>query len=143
SRFTLTVPVHDGGRMFDRATDPFATTSTITDIQRWNEPRGLLAGCRVLLAEDGPDNQYLISHHLQSARMDVDIVGNGYQAVERAQQADRARHRYDVILMDMQMPGMDGYSAVTRLRREGYTGRIVALTAHAMEGDRDKCLAVG
>jgi CheY-like chemotaxis protein/anti-sigma regulatory factor (Ser/Thr protein kinase) len=106
------------------------------------EPAGKLSG-RVLLAEDGPDNQRLIRFHLQKAGATMEIVDDGVKAVERALTADREGTPFELILMDMQMPEMDGYDATTALRDAGYTGAIVALTAHAMSGDREKCLATG
>jgi CheY-like chemotaxis protein/nitrogen-specific signal transduction histidine kinase len=100
-------------------------------------------GGRVLLAEDGLDNQRLIWLVLEKAGYIVDIAENGAIALERALVEWRAGTPYDVILMDMQMPEMDGYTATQRLREEGYEGQIVALTAHAMARDRDRCLAAG
>jgi signal transduction histidine kinase/ActR/RegA family two-component response regulator len=100
-------------------------------------------GVRVLLAEDGPDNQRLISFHLRRLGASVDLASNGREAVERALAAAGAGTPYDVVLMDMQMPELDGYSATSLLRQQGYTGTIVALTANAMAGDRDKCIGAG
>jgi PAS domain S-box-containing protein len=98
---------------------------------------------RVLLAEDGPDNQKLISAILRKAGAEVDVAPNGQVAVEKALAALSAGTPYGAILMDMQMPEVDGYEATRQLRRSGYKGPIVALTAHAMAGDRDKCIAAG
>jgi len=98
---------------------------------------------RVLLAEDGPDNQRLIARILKRAGLDVDVAGDGAVAYARAIAARDAGLAYDVILMDMSMPEVDGYEATRRLRSAGYEGPIVALTAHAMSGDRERCMEAG
>jgi len=98
---------------------------------------------RVLVAEDGIDNQRLVRMFLQKAGITVTIAENGEEAVRLALQAVAADAPYDVILMDIQMPILDGYDATRKLREAGYAGPIVALTAHAMSDDRGKCLACG
>jgi signal transduction histidine kinase/ActR/RegA family two-component response regulator len=102
-----------------------------------------LAGRRVLLAEDGADNQRLVSLVLHKAGAEVKIVENGREAVDAALAAWRSGNSFDIVLMDMQMPVLDGYGATAQLRDAEYPGLIVALTAHAMVGDREKCLAAG
>ncbi len=99
--------------------------------------------CRILLAEDGPDNQRLISFVLNKAGADVVLAENGLIAHDMALAARADGQPFDIILMDMQMPVMDGYTATTQLREAFYTGPIVALTANAMAGDDEKCRAAG
>lgn len=99
--------------------------------------------CRVLLAEDGTDNQRLISLLLRKSGAEVTVVDNGQLAVSEATNALARSEPFDVILMDMQMPVLDGYDATRTLRANGYQHPIVALTAHAMTSDRSKCLEAG
>jgi signal transduction histidine kinase/ActR/RegA family two-component response regulator len=98
---------------------------------------------RVLVAEDGEDNQRLLQAILSRAGLSVEGVANGALACSRALAAWQLGEPFDVVLMDMQMPVMDGYEATRRLRQAGYGGAIVALTAHAMSGDRERCLEAG
>ncbi len=98
---------------------------------------------RILVAEDVLVNQKLISRLLTKAGAEVTVADNGRIAVDLALEAESNSEPFDIILMDMQMPVLDGYAASTELRNAGYTKPIIALTAHAMAEDKQKCLDAG
>jgi signal transduction histidine kinase len=97
-----------------------------------------LAGMRILVAEDSSDNQRLLGHFLKGTGSLLTFASNGHEAIAQVEQAD-----YDAILMDIQMPGMDGYEATRHLRGAGFNNAIIALTAHAFNEDRERVLASG
>lgn len=141
SAFTLQVPVGSmdlaNVRMIENATEALAAVD-----EPRSEPLPTLSG-RILLAEDGPDNQRLIAFHLRRAGAEVELVENGRAALEKALAADAQGRPFGLIYMDMQMPVMDGYAATRALRDAGYRLPIVALTAHAMSEERERCLDAG
>jgi len=144
STFTLTVAVEQVESIPEAINDSPVKSSSASPAPRLEAPTlPASLSCRILLAEDGPDNQRLISFMLRRAGADVTVAENGLVAVRCVQAAEEDHRPYDVILMDMQMPVLDGYDATKKLRSAGYGGPIVAITAHAMTKDRDKCLAVG
>ncbi len=98
---------------------------------------------RILLAEDSPDNQRLLALFIRKTGAHLEIVGDGQALVNTAGLAWRQGTPFDLILTDMQMPEMDGIEATKHLREIGYSGPIVALTAHAMAAERDRCFAAG
>ena len=107
------------------------------------ERKASLADLRILIAEDSPINQRLFVHILKREGAEVMTRPNGRAGVDAALTAADRGEPFDVILMDMQMPVMDGYTATRSLRSEGVQVPIIALTAHAMTGDREKCLEAG
>jgi PAS domain S-box-containing protein len=129
------------------STFSFTVRLTLTDeLPPDAEPRAVEPAApgrplRVLLAEDNPANQKLAMYILRDRGHVVDLARDGREAVALAE-----RNHYDVVLMDLQMPGMNGLDATAALRRREPAGRrvpIVAMTAHAMARDRERCLAAG
>jgi len=108
------------------------------------EPASLLKlACNVLLVDDQQDIRSVTRHFLEEAGAEVTLAENGAIAVNRVRQAEAQRRQYDVIVMDMQMPEVDGYTATSQLRESGFTMPIIALTANAMQGDRERCVQAG
>jgi PAS domain S-box-containing protein len=106
-------------------------------------PPNALDGVRLLLAEDGEDNQRLLRVLLEAAGADVTVVANGVQALDAVEWSAEAGAPFDILVTDMQMPEMDGYTLASTLRTRGESLPIVALTAHAMAEDRQRCLDAG
>ena len=136
STFTLTI---DAGpaetiRMFDPHGQIDARASAAA--QAGGSIR--LKPCRVLVVEDGTSNQKLISIVLHRAGATFELAGNGQLGYDAA-----VTGQFDVVLMDMQMPVMDGFTAARKLREAKYTGPIIALTANAMKGEEEKCRSAG
>lgn len=154
STFTVTIRAEtfaesfsdcDSGAEFRRAAVP-PTTTPATLTCRTESPRertsGTLSGLHLLVVDDAPDNRRLLSYHLAKAGATFDVAENGQKAVERLLDSPGATP-IDAVLLDMQMPIMDGYTAASVLRDRGFAAPIVAITAHAMAGDRERCLACG
>jgi signal transduction histidine kinase/DNA-binding response OmpR family regulator len=137
STFTLIVPTGslEGIDMVEQTAEAMAPTPEPPHQPERAHP---LQGLRILLAEDGPDNQLLIRTVLSKAGAEVEVVENGLLAVHAA-----TARPFDLVLMDMQMPEMDGYEATGQLRAKGYETPVVALTAHALSSDRARCIDAG
>lgn len=98
----------------------------------------LLGDAKILVVDDASDNRLLVSHFLKKAGAITEFATNGQEALDKALGND-----YQLVLMDIQMPVMDGYSATRELRKQGYKKPIIALTAHALKEDRELSLNVG
>ncbi|GAB4129588.1 ATP-binding protein [Thermopirellula anaerolimosa] len=144
SSFRLTIPAgHQSELEWETspALDLEAASTAECDLR--NETAAVELSARVLLAEDSPDTRRLFVHILQGVGVEVETAENGTEAVRAALHAMQDTHPFHCILMDMQMPEMDGYQAVRILRESGYNSPIIALTANAEPGDRSRCLQVG
>ncbi|MBL0940087.1 MAG: response regulator [Gemmatimonadaceae bacterium] len=137
SRFEVRLPLTEAEgsarvtRLGARPVTPMAVPTAVT-----------LRG-HILLAEDGEDNQRLISLLLRAAGAQVTVVRHGREALEAIDWARQGGAPFDALVTDMQMPEMDGYTLARTLRNEGNTIPVIALTAHAMAEDRQRCLDAG
>jgi CheY-like chemotaxis protein/HPt (histidine-containing phosphotransfer) domain-containing protein len=140
STFTATIATGEISELDLQTTSSLPTSDVIptTDSDACELTGTIPQGCRVLLVEDGDTNRRLIHKMLERHGIEVTDAVNGQMGVELA-----TTREFDVILMDMQMPIKDGYTAATELRSKGLTIPIVALTAHAMTGDAEKCRRAG
>jgi len=138
-RLRLPFATHTG---VERRSVALAESELVPRVDLPPQPLPSLQG-RVLLAEDGADNQRLIERLLTRVGLEVEIASDGRVAVDRVLAAEGEGNPFGVVLMDMQMPTLDGYAATQALRDAGYARPIIALSAHAMVEDRERCLAVG
>lgn len=126
-----------------------APSTPSAKVERTPLPTKLLQGVRIYFAEDGPDNQKLIQFHLKRAGAEVTLFDNGLLCLQSLCQAEDSTQPLkipapcDLVLTDMQMPEMDGYTLASQLRVKGWKGPIIALTAHAMEGEDLQCFEAG
>jgi CheY-like chemotaxis protein len=104
---------------------------------------GQALDARVLVAEDSPDSQRLISLHLRRAGCEVVVASNGLDAIQMYQTHRQNQRPFDCVLMDLNMPELDGYEATRRLRSLGATEPILAFTAQALASDRQRCMDAG
>lgn len=134
STFTVTI---DPGPIESEAITSLSQTAPASSLPAGTTTQRI-DGVQILVADDSPDNQVLVTRILKLAGAQVDTADNGLVALGKAQIKN-----YDVVLMDLQMPTMDGYEATRELRKLGYHAPIVALTAHALKEEREYCLNNG
>ncbi len=141
--FTLVLPPSCAvaGETIDRIPDLVDVSTESSDERQLN--RADRATGRILVADDRRDVWRVVEHFLQKAGFESVIASNGQEAIEAIESASRDNVPFDAVLMDMQMPVLTGYEAVRELRSNGFRQPIIALTASAMKGDREKCLDAG
>jgi PAS domain S-box-containing protein len=139
STFTTIIPVE----VITNDSEPPADRAPVHETEKPETGRAPLENLRVLLADDAIEARKLVSTMLRRAGAEMTCVENGERAVHAALAESRRAQPFDLILMDMHMPVMDGYAAVRRLRAAGYDGPIVALTADALDGSRERCIQCG
>lgn len=137
STFLLTIDVGLQPSLEDGASSFVPSVSPQQDFSDHAEP-SQLSDIRILIVEDAPDLRSLFRLVLEEMGARVATAGNGLECLEMVR-----REPYDLILMDIQMPVLGGYEATRRLRQAGLTIPIIALTAHAMKGEKERCLAEG
>ena len=130
--------VIDPGDLKNVSQDTLPDLPSQDDLLKAGRSNTILEAVKILLVEDTADNQLLIKTHLLKSGANVDFAHNGQEAIHMAQD-----HSYDVVLMDIQMPVMDGYEATENLRSNGYKKPIIAISAHAMKDERERCLNAG
>ena len=140
STFTLTIDAGplDGVRMLQSSPVP-----SIAEDEPFSTEHEVPLHGHVLLAEDVRDTHVVIRQILQRMNLEVEVAEDGRLACEMAEKSQSEGKPFDLILMDIQMPNMNGYDATRWLRQHGWLGPVVALTAHAVVGDREKCLVAG
>ena len=136
---TFTLQIGAGNQHTVASPEPMQ--ATVADKEVADLPQKL--ACRILVAEDSPDIQLLIEALLCDAGAEVQLADNGEIALDLALAAQQSGSPFDIICMDMQMPVMDGYEATQKLRNSNYKEPIIALTAHALVGDRERCIRAG
>jgi len=97
-----------------------------------------LKGIKVLLVEDSIDNQIMVSRFLALQGAEVDVASNGLEGVKKA-----LSNSYNLLLMDIQMPELDGFGALKELQNKGFQKPAIAITAHGMVEERERCLKMG
>jgi PAS domain S-box-containing protein len=143
STFSVILPTGPLSDVPRRTPAPGETVNAAKEARTGRPSAVLPPGTRILLAEDNDANRDVISLMLRRTDVEVVVSSNGQEAIDRAVAARGAGRPFDIILMDMQMPILDGYAATRELRHLGFRQPIVALTAYAGDDAREECLRIG
>jgi len=133
--FTISAGTFEGDMVMDSTS---AAAPTVPQSAAQPEGHEEFAGKKVLVIEDSEDNQMLISRYLTAVGIQVEVASNGFEGIEKAESAN-----YDLLVLDIQMPGMDGHQVARTLREKGFAQPIIALTAHAFKEDRERAFRSG
>jgi len=139
--FTVSLPVRSSTPLLFEQAESLAEAAA--EQHRSRDSIDVIVPATVLVAEDTRGIQFMIRRMLEDAGATVAVVDNGERAVTEVLRAQSSGRPFDVVIMDMQMPVMTGFDATTRLRAQGSRVPIIALTAAAMRGDRERCLESG
>jgi signal transduction histidine kinase/AmiR/NasT family two-component response regulator/HPt (histidine-containing phosphotransfer) domain-containing protein len=138
STFEVRLPVGNFSNVAFYRPDSLLDSKTNAMSDRPPGTKADLSSKSILVVDDVHDIQFLIKTLLLESGVKMDILGNGREAVDRLKQQE-----YDLVLMDLQMPVLNGFDAIHEIRENGYHGKIVALTAHAFKTERDSCIKAG
>jgi signal transduction histidine kinase/CheY-like chemotaxis protein len=122
-----------------RSNQSTRTANTQADTKK----AAIFSNRRMLVVDDAKDNRVLLQHFLKRTGARIDFAYDGQQAVQRVNTSIQESDPYEIVLMDMQMPVLDGYNATMQLRESGFNAPIIAITAHALDGDREHCINAG
>lgn len=128
STFEIVIALNEGTHATAKGVGPYERRVSVDELR----------GLRVLVVDDSKDNQFLITRFLEGAGIEAMTADNGEEGIQRTFELNP-----DVVLMDVQMPVLSGIDATVKLRESGFKKPIVALTAHALKGDREQCLKAG
>lgn len=136
STFTLKVPVDAPQEYVDTSAHANQMPPRVADAPS-------LEASRILVVDDNPDNQQILRYLLEPTGAAVEVANNGSEALNMIGSNNANAQPYNLILLDMQMPVMDGYTTIKVIRENGLSCRVIAVTAFATTGEREKCLAAG
>lgn len=135
SEFNIEIKVTRGSALLPETCFSYIKPSTVEPSSLKSKTQDLCA----LVVDDAQDNRLLLGTYLQRLNWRFEVAQDGFEALQKITSDDK----YKVVLMDIQMPEMDGFEALRKLRSKHFTGPVIAVTAHAMKGDREHCLEAG